>query len=214
MLDTGAVKADDALPHDSGLTTVVLDLDGVMRHFDPNHRSAVEAHYGLRDGILHEVAFSPELMTPLVTGEITRAVWTKQIGTAVGSPEAAAAWISDRGKVDVPMIAEVDRLRAAGRVVALLTNGSDTIPTELLALGLVDHFDHIFNSAEIGYAKPERRIFQYVCGHLGVEPSEVFFTDDSPSNLSGAIELGMTARTFMGIELFRTHLVEFGIMSE
>lgn len=193
------------------ITHVLLDLDGVMRHFDVDHRADVEAHYDLPAGILAEVAFSPELLQPLVTGQTTRATWTKQIGSAVGSIEAATAWLSDRGRVDVAMVAEVDKLRNAGRVVSMLTNGADTIPTELLALGLVDHFDNIFNSADIGYAKPSREVFQYVCGHLAVAPEAIFFTDDSPSNLSGAIELGMTARTFMGIEVFRAHLHEFGI---
>lgn len=190
---------------------MLLDLDGVLRHFDADHRATIEAHYGLADGVIRDVAFSPELIVPLVTGEITRATWTKQIGSAIGSPEAAAAWISDRGKVDVTMLAEVDRLRNAGRPVSILTNGTDTIPTEMLALGLVDHVDHIFNSAEIGYAKPSREVFQYVCAHLGVEPERVFFTDDSPSNLSGAIELGMTARTFMSVDVFKAHMREFGL---
>lgn len=196
------------------LTTVLLDLDGVIRHFDAHHRAEVEAHHGLADGILRDVAFSPELINPLVNGEISRATWTKQIGAVVKSPEAAIAWISDRGKVDVAMLAEVDRLRAAGRQVSVLTNGSDTIPSEMLTLGLVEHFDHIFNSAEIGYAKPSREVFQYVCGRLGVAPETIFFTDDSPSNLAGAIEMGMTARTFMSVDVFRAHMSEFGLLLE
>ncbi len=46
---------------------------------------------------------------------------------------------------------------------------------------------------------------------LDTDPSTVFFTDDSTSKLHGAIEIGMTARRFQGVDLFRDHLAELGI---
>jgi putative hydrolase of the HAD superfamily len=104
----------------------------------------------------------------------------------------------------------VDELRAGGTVVAVLTNGTDTIPAELRALGIADRFDAVFNSAEIGAAKPEAEAFQHVCRALGVPPEQVFFTDDSPSKLSGAVALGMDARLYVGLPTFVRHLEELG----
>lgn len=196
------------------LTTVLLDLDGVVRHFDPAHVAAVEKRHGLKLGTLAETAFEAELLNQVITGRIRRSDWMRQVGERIGRPKAASEWMAVRGQVDEVIIAEVDALRARGVPVAILTNGTDTIPDEMESLGLVSHFDAIFNSAELGAAKPERRAFEQVCSRLSVDPPEVFFTDDSASKLSGAIEIGMTARLFEGVERFREHLTETGLRSE
>lgn len=195
----------------TSITTVLLDLDGVVRHFDPAHAAAVEATYGLDVGCLNAAGFESGLIQQLITGRITRAEWGDQVGERVGSVEAARAWLVDIGTVDPEILAVVDELRSAGLVVAILTNGTDTIPSEMITLGLAERFDRIFNTSEIGYAKADARSFAYVCQALEVEPASVFFTDDSQSNLGPASSLGMTARLFEGVPAFRTHLTELGI---
>ncbi len=122
---------------------------------------------------------------------------------------AVLLWLDAEGWIDWDMIAVVDELRSSGVTVAVLTNGTDVVPTELDRLGATAHFDAIFNSAEIGYAKPDPRVFRHVCDQLGVQPASVFFTDDSAHKLAGAVELGMTARLFEGLDRFREHLAEF-----
>ncbi len=129
----------------------------------------------------------------------------------VGSAAAAKAWLAALGTVDAALMLEIDRIRSDGHVVAALTNGTDTIPDEMRSLGIVDRFDQVFNSAEIGFAKPDRRVFEHVCHKLAVAPTDVFFTDDSPSNLKGAQEIGMSARVYEGVTAFRKHLQEFGL---
>jgi len=193
------------------LTTVLLDLDGVVRHFDPEHVPAVEARHGLEPGTLRGAGFTPEVIEPVVTGKVSRPRWVRQVGDMVGNHAAAAEWLGHRGYVDAAMIALVDELRTRGTVVAILTNGTDSIPEEMQELGLVDHFDAIFNTAEIGFAKPDIRAFQAVCDGLGVEAASVFFTDDTASKLMGAVELGMTARHFRSIDKLKAELAEFGL---
>ena len=139
-----------------GISTVLLDLDGVVHHFDPSFPLDVEHRHHLQPGVLTAAGYSPDLLGLLITGRMTRAAWE----------------------------------------------------AELKALGIDDRFDAIFNSADIGFAMPDRRAFQYACDHLGVAPPEVFFTDDSEFKLSGAIELGMTARPYNGITRFQHHLDE------
>lgn len=192
------------------LTTVLLDLDGVVRHFDPARVESVESRHGLRPGILHGTAFEPELLERVITGRISRSHWVREVGNRVGHPLAAQECFADRGLVDDAVLAEVDALRSQGVVVAVLTNGTDTIPAETAELGLDTRFDAIFNSAEIGFAKPDRRVFEAVCSRLEVDPTEVFFTDDSPSKLKGAREVGMTTHVFEGIDSFRRQLAQAG----
>lgn len=189
---------------------MLLDLDGVIRHFDKSRVPAIETEFGLPDGSLRGTAFAPELLALAVTGKITRAEWTRRVGEVVGSPEAAQSWLGNHGVVDDQMIDLVTELRAGGTTVAVLTNGTETVPDELAGLGIAYKFDAVFTTAAIGFAKPDRRAFEYVCTKLAVEPAEVFFTDDTASKLAGAIELGMQARLFESRALLRTQLAELG----
>lgn len=194
-----------------GVTTVLLDLDGVIRLFDPTHRIGVEVRHGLEPGLLARVAFAPEEAEPVVTGRRSRAEWVERVGRAIGNPTAAREWLDARGQVDRDLLTVVDRLRGAGTPVAVLTNGTDTIPDELVELGLAGRFDAVFNSAEIGLTKPDPAVFLHVCEQLGVEPAQVFFTDDTEGHVASAARLGMTARLYEGLGSFLGHLVELGL---
>lgn len=193
------------------IEAVVFDLDGVVRRFDDDHLAEVERDHWLAPGELFEAAFAPDLIKQVTTGRITRAEWCERVGERVASPAAALAWLADTGEVDQRLLGVIDALRSAGLTVAVLTNGTDTIPAEMVDLGLVRHFDRIFNSAEIGIAKPERGVFEYVCEQLDVKPGDVFFTDDSPSHVAGALEVGLIARHYEGPETLRLDLRTEGI---
>lgn len=185
---------------------VLFDLDGVVRHFDPGHLESVEQRHRLEPGLLQRAAFEHDLITRVTTGVITRAQWTVAIGDSVGSRSAAAEWLSGPATVDGEIVDLARQLRRDGLLTAILTNGTDTIPTEMSETGLDTEFDAIFNSAEIGVAKPHPNAFRHVCHELEVQPYEVFFTDDSPAKLAGAIELGMAAEPFTDVATLRTQL--------
>lgn len=140
----------------SAIGTILLDLDGVVRHFDPEHQAAVEERHGLEPGTLWKVAFEPDLVGPVTTGQATMAAWQEEIGRRVGNPQAVAEWMSDRGTIDHELMAVVDRLRAEGFTVAVLTNGTDAVAAELSQAGVDHRFDAVFNSADIGSIKPDR----------------------------------------------------------
>lgn len=193
------------------VTMVLLDLDGVVRRFDPTFRIGVELRHGLEPGTLAAVAFAPEEVDPVVTGVRSRAEWVDRIGRAIANPEAAREWLDHRGQVDRDLLTVVDRLRGAGTPVALLTNGTDTIPDELEELGIAGRVDAVFNSAEIGLTKPDPAVFVHVCEQLGVEPAQVFFTDDTAGHVLSAVRLGMVARLYEGLRPFLDHLAEVGL---
>lgn len=185
------------------MPVLLLDLDGVVRHFDPSVADGLEAAHGLEEGSLRRAAFGHPRGRAVITGGMTRAAWTEEVGREVGSLDAAIGWLGTWGSVDPAMVSLIDEIRAAGVRVAVLTNGTDTIHDELAACGLDDAFDHVFCSWHLGVAKPEAAVYWRVCESMDVEPSEVVFFDDSEPNVVGARSVGMTAEVFAGPDQVR-----------
>ena len=82
-----------------------------------------------------------------------------------------------------------------GRVRIGLCSNFSHAPTARAVLadaGLLDHFDAIVISEEIGLRKPRREIFQSTLAQLGVEPAEALHVGDNLSaDVSGAAALGI-----------------------
>ncbi len=177
------------------IDVLLLDLDGVVRHCDPTATEAIERKCGLPPGKLHETAFEPRLLQSVVTGAISRADWVDRVAATVG-PVAATAWATQRPTVDREVLTLVRKLRVDGVRVGLLTNGTDRVGAELAELRIADDFDEVFNSAEIGVAKPDLRVFMHVLRMLDVPRSSVLFLDDAAANVRGASAMGMRAHLF------------------
>ena len=190
---------------------VLFDLDGVVRHFDPNYVADIELRHKLAAGTLDGAAFAKPLIDDVTTGLITRAEWVRTVGGLVGNAAASEEWGGQPSVVDDAVLKLSDELRSLGLRTAVLTNGTDTIPAEVDALGIAGHFDAVFNSAEIGFAKPDVRAFQHVLDALGVGGPEVFFTDDSASKIVGADRLSIRTHLFENVEGLREGLIAAGV---
>jgi glucose-1-phosphatase len=195
-----------------GIDALVLDLDGVVRHFDAGYEAELCERFGLEAGAIAAAAYAPELLQPVITGATTKDQWIAAVGAALGRPEAAEAWGRSPTTVDEDVLAIVDEVRATGRPVAILTNGTSTIDEELAALDVVHRFDRIFNSAVIGHAKPDVRAFRHVLDALDRPGERVAFADDSPAKLAGATELGMATLAFTDATSLRSWLVALEVL--
>ncbi|MFE6995357.1 HAD family hydrolase [Microbacterium sp. NPDC057659] len=178
------------------ITTVLFDLDGVIRHFDPEVTAEIERRHGISDGRIMEIAFTGTAAEQLILGRLRRADWIAGIGAALGAPDAASEWGAQGARLDEGVLALAAELRDAGIRTAILTNGTDGVRAEIDELGLSASFDPILNSAEIGFAKPDARVFAHVVEELGCAPEAVFFVDDSATNVAGAIAAGLRAQHF------------------
>lgn len=195
-----------------GIAALVLDLDGVVRHFDPDHEADLCRRHGVEPGAIRTAVFASAVTEAVIIGQVTREEWIAAVGEETGMPEAVAAWGASPATVDEAVLAVVDEVRATGRRVVILTNGTDTIDEELAALGVAPRFDGVFNSAVIGHAKPDVRAFRHVLAALGLPPGAVAFADDSPAKLAGATELGMPALAFTDAVSLRAWLVTLEVL--
>lgn len=90
------------------IRAVVFDLDGVLRHFAPEHVAEIEADHGLLAGSIHAAAFAPALLDPVITGRVRRADWVRCVGERIGCPAAAARWGRVPSTPDAGMLALSD----------------------------------------------------------------------------------------------------------
>lgn len=185
------------------MPVLLLDLDGVVRHFDTSVADDLEMRHGLPAGSLRRAAFEHPRGMAAVTGGLTRAQWTDEVGRAVGSLDAAREWLGTWGSADPAMVTLIDEIRSHGVRVAVLTNGTDTIHAELATCGLDGVFDDVFCSWHLGAAKPDPAAFLHVCRAMAVEPADVCFFDDSEPNVAGARSAGLAADVFVGPDQVR-----------
>ena len=59
---------------------------------------------------------------------------------------------------------------------------------------LLHPFKAVFVSSDMGKRKPEPQSYLYVSQAIDVEPNRVLFFDDSPSNITGAQQVGMRTK--------------------
>jgi len=67
-------------------------------------------------------------------------------------------------------------------------------------------------SYEVGYMKPEREIYNIAAKNVNQKPENCLFIDDREPNVKGAIEAGMHAIQFRGVEKLKADLAQLGII--
>lgn len=191
------MDADDG-PSGHRIGTVVFDLDGVIRQWNDDDLDDIETAHGLPARSILDVAFGEELGPAAVTGRLTYRQWMDEIREVIlarfgeGATGALDAWEANVGRVDVDMLAVLRRVRA-DTTVALLSNGTTRLRRDLHVLDLLDEFDVVFNTAEIGVAKPDPEVFRIVCDELRSDPARTLFIDDLAENVAGARIAGLAA---------------------
>ena len=182
---------------------LLIDLDGVLRRWDPAPMIAVEVSHGLKPAALLETAMSWDIYRPAVAGEITDAEWMQLVADRLPlepaeAQAAVAEWQSYRGEPDPEVLAFVRAVRAAGRPVGLATNATDRLRDDLATLGLTDEVDVVISSWELKVHKPAPEFFQQACQLIGVPPKQVLFIDDDDRAVRGARVSGLAAYRWAG----------------
>jgi putative hydrolase of the HAD superfamily len=187
-------------------TALLVDLDGVLRQWDPEMGAAVERKYGLPAGALLDTAMQWSLLQPAVTGQMTHGEWMASVVQALadaagGADRARAAvdeWEAYRGAVDPDVLTFIREVRAAGLRVGLATNATDALDADLDTLGLKREVDVVINSFVVGAHKPTKEYFQQACLAVGVSPEQVLFVDDDDRMVRGARAAGLSAYRWSG----------------
>ncbi|MDB5183682.1 MAG: hypothetical protein JWO07_363 [Candidatus Saccharibacteria bacterium] len=95
----------------------------------------------------------------------------------------------------MPMPAMIDivaELKKRGLRVGLLSNVFPRTAIDIRAHGGYSTFDFTILSCDVGYAKPEKQIYQLALDKLsGIDPTEIIFIDDQEKCLIPARDMGI-----------------------
>lgn len=172
LVDIGGVLCSDGLPAVTGSWSRRLGIPG------QSLRSAVYA--GSDEGVL--------------IGRVGEEAWWRtvadRLGTGPGLPDALRGEITSAGAWDEQLLAFIRDLRGRART-ALVSNAWPHLRIRLAEEHLDDVADEVILSCEVGYAKPDSRIYQLALSRLGVTPGNALLIDDTPGNVAAAVSAGL-----------------------
>ena len=189
---------------------VLCDIDGVLRLWDPDGMPGLDRAYGLPAGTLAAAAFRPERLLPAITGVVTDEEWRSDIAedlvAVCGSPDRARAlvaeWQTLTGRVDEEVLELLTTARRHSRRAGLQRHhpaGSRPRPR----LGLADGVDAVVNTARIGVAKPDARVYRIAADLSGVPSPRCLFIDDTLANVTAASSAGMIGLHYQRVQQLR-----------
>lgn len=187
---------------------IVFDLDGVVRAWDTVAEEAIEAKYGMPAGSIIDAVVASTHTEHAITGvlddERYRAAIAIDLAKEFGEAAhvAVAEWSRELGSVNRDVLAYVAALRREF-VVALLSNATSRLTEELRILELSGCFDHVFNTSEIGLAKPNPEVYAHVSRQLALTPFQWLFVDDMLANVRAAESVGVRAHHYRDLTTLR-----------
>ena len=124
------------------------------------------------------------------------------------SPERFVEVFRSWSKCLLPGAAELlASLRPRFRLAALSNSNELHWDRNVNDLGIDGLFDVAISSHQVGFSKPDPRIFQAALDRLDVAPGAVMFFDDAHANVVAASKLGMRAFQVEGVEGVRERLI-------
>ena len=107
----------------------------------------------------------------------------------------------------------IQSLHAQGYPLHLLTDNTLEIVKYLRTnYDFWQYFSGMVCSAEVGYLKPSREIYQVLLEKFNLMPEKTVFIDDIPVNVQGAKDLGIHAIQFTTLQACKEGLSQLGVL--
>lgn len=177
--------------------TILIDFDGVLRHWIGAEVNNAEKALGLASGTLFSLAFSHELLFPAITGEVTHEQWHErvksklvQMHTDNVASKLIKAWNEASWEIDFELLQGLKQIAPKCRYV-LVTNATSRLDADLKKAGLTSAFNVVVNSSQIGVAKPDRLFFRQALSVASSQTCSSVLIDDSFENVNAAHSMGI-----------------------
>lgn len=196
------------------LKAIIFDVGGVLILTRSRiGREKWAARFGMDSRAFEDFIFSGESGRQAQLGQKTYDAHWAWVGRHFELSDAEVAEMRrDFFAGDVmnePLVAYVQRLRAAGYKTGILSNfADDARPVWRDVYPFIEHFEGIVISSEMGLMKPDPRIYHLAAESVGVDVTEALFIDDFSENVKAARQVGMQALHFDDPDIAQQKLVE------
>jgi HAD superfamily hydrolase (TIGR01509 family) len=193
-----------------GIDIVFFDLGGVVlrtEHQAPREHLAERLNVSYED--LVQVVFEGESARRASLGEITAQQHWEAVAGRLGRPVSEAPALRQEffgGDVLDRELIEFVRTLRPGRRTGLISNAWADTRDYIIRNRFDDAFDLLVISAEVGFLKPDPRIYELALQRGGSAPAAALLVDDMPANVEGAVAAGMSAILFRDIDQLRHEL--------
>ncbi|MFT7686060.1 MAG: putative hydrolase of the HAD superfamily [Candidatus Azotimanducaceae bacterium] len=196
----------------------MTDLDGVIRHWDNKALFKFERDNGLEEGFLFSHAFKEAFLDPAIKGEVSHEVWLENVAMSLKNNNEAGdrhvslvhellgQWQKSPFELNLALFDECQNI-FPGTPVVLATNATTRLTDDISNTGLPERLNRIFNSSDIGNAKPDLAFFEYALTELHCAPDEVAFIDDQTENVDAAKILGIHSFLFTSLSALSAELI-------
>jgi epoxide hydrolase-like predicted phosphatase len=192
----------------------IFDFGGVIvRTEDPRPRHNWDERLGLPVGSVERAVHHSDIWIQAQLGRITPKTYWKGVAELLymrsdDIDELRQDYFSG-DRLNYRVVDVIRDLRAAGYLVALLSNESIELETRMEQYGVQDLFDHRFISAYMGMMKPDPTAFRVVLQTLRVLPQEAVFIDDALPNIRAAQALSINTVLFRADTDLRVELAKY-----
>ena len=194
------------------IQSVIFDTDGMVNHREMYFSKYYSEKFGLEYGKMlsfFEGDFQQCLIGKLdLKEELEKRLELWEWKGSVD--ELLKMWFEYESNLDEKVLEHVDGLRKKGIKCYLSTNNEKYRADYLMnTLGLKNHFDGVFSSAEVGQSKEWKEFWEFVYKKIGESGKEsVLVWDDDKTNLAPAKEFGFKTEFYSGFEDYKKKMEE------
>ena len=191
---------------DKKIKAIIWDMGGViLKTYFPEHRVQLADRFGMTRERLEEIVFESDTSKMAEVGMITRKEHQQNIKELLNLKDTEIEdffnefWAGDR--IDEEIIEFIKSIRTK-YLVGLLSNAwpNTRMNVSNEHYDFFDIFDATIFSAEVGFAKPDPKMYNLILSKLGVSAEEALFIDDFKENIEGAKNVGLNTIHFNNTE--------------
>lgn len=193
------------------IQTLIFDLGNVLLFFDHNKMiKQMAACLSMSTSRTSEIIFNKKRLHSFEKGEITsRHIFELLLSKSNSSCsyEEMVEAASDIFTPNMPLIAALASFKKQNIRLVLLSNTVDMhIDFVRKKFNVLDHFDHLILSYEVGCRKPEKAIYLKALEVAQCPKESTLFIDDISENIAAAEKVGIPSYRFVDTNAFLEHL--------
>jgi putative hydrolase of the HAD superfamily len=195
--------------------TVIFDLGNVVLFFD--HEvicRKLASLFNLDERFIFEKIFQDGIEKEFDEGKLSPEIFTQQCSDALNVSLNLSAfkyiW-SDIFTKNTPVIEIIKELRARACVFLLSNTNIWHIEQVKNQFSVLELFDELILSFQVGYSKPHRKIFERAI-ELSSTPELIFYIDDIEAYVRAATELGIYGIHYTESSQLRSKLTSVGLL--